>query len=64
MSRLTDLQREFETAWQYAKAADTVGRYDWAAMFEQKAFEISEEIEELKNGPAHNELEKEETAEG
>lgn len=48
MSKLANLQRELETAWQYAKAADTVGRYDWAAMFEQKAFEISEEIEELK----------------
>jgi hypothetical protein len=48
MSRLTDLYREFETAWQYAKAADAVGRYDLAGFWENRAFEIFEKIKELK----------------
>lgn len=41
-------QDELETAWKKARAADTLGRYQEAAWWENRVAAIAEEIKRIK----------------
>ena len=42
-----EIREEIKLAIKYARAADTVGRYDWAVTLEDKAQKLMEELEEV-----------------
>ena len=48
MSRADYLRREIELAWRNAKGAETIGNYGEAAWWESRAFELQNELEEVK----------------
>lgn len=49
MNKADELRREIDIALKNASASDTVGRYDWAAYFEDRAQKMMEELKEVIN---------------
>ena len=47
MTHADYLRREIAIARERASAADTVGRYDWAVFYEDRAEELARELKEV-----------------
>lgn len=60
-TRANYLQNEIEIALRNAKAADTLGRYDLASWWEQRAIELSEELGNLQLESDNANIHKEKT---